>query len=139
VGTYEQDQYRADGTFVLTWQLHWVAGWDPAHGEYRATIADDYGHADVLRGWIDGGRLTFETIGDPPVRLRLTWDISDPASMRWRNEMSAGGGPWSLVEEYHCRPGKATRRRVRVTPGNSRPAPPPSVPDCCTLALTQVT
>jgi hypothetical protein len=43
VGTYEQDQYLADGTFVLKWQLHWVAGWDPAHGEYRATIADNYG------------------------------------------------------------------------------------------------
>jgi len=89
---------------VLKWQLHWVAGWDPAHGEYRATIADNYGHADVMRGWIDGDRLTFETIGDPPACLRLTWDISDPASMTWRNEMSVGGGPWSLVEEYHCQP-----------------------------------
>jgi hypothetical protein len=37
VGTYEQDQYLADGTFVLKWQLHWVAGWDPANNEYRAT------------------------------------------------------------------------------------------------------
>ena len=87
-----------------SWQLHWVAGWDPAHGEYRAMIAGYYGHADVMRGWIDGDRLTFETIGDPPVRLRLTWDITDPASMRWRNEVSVGGGPWSLVEEYHCQP-----------------------------------
>ena len=25
VGTYQQDQFLADGTFVLTWQLHWVA------------------------------------------------------------------------------------------------------------------
>ena len=65
---------------------------------------DNYGHADVLRGWIDGDRLTFAIIGDPPVRLRLTWDITDPAGMTWRNEMSAGGGPWSLVEEYHCQP-----------------------------------
>jgi hypothetical protein len=89
---------------VLKWQLHWVAGWDPANNEYRATIADNYGHADVMRGRIDGDRLMFETIGDPPVRLRLTYDISDPADMTWRNETSMGGGPWSLVEEYHCRP-----------------------------------
>jgi hypothetical protein len=61
-------------------------------------------HAGVLRGWVEGDRLTFETIGDPPVRLRLTWDITGPADMRWRNEMSVGGGPWSLVEEYHCQP-----------------------------------
>jgi hypothetical protein len=41
VGTDEQDQYLMDGTFVLKWQLHWVAGWDAAIGEYRATIADN--------------------------------------------------------------------------------------------------
>ena len=50
VGTYEQDQRLLDETFVLRWQLHWVAGWDPTSGEYRATIADAYGHADVMAG-----------------------------------------------------------------------------------------
>jgi hypothetical protein len=60
-------------------------------------------HQQIQDGrWIVGDRLTFETIGDPPARLRLAWDISDPASMTWRNEISVSGGPWSLVEEYHC-------------------------------------
>jgi hypothetical protein len=104
VGDYEQDQRLPDGTFVLRWQLHWVAGWDPGSGDYRATIADNYGHADVLRGRIEGERLTFETIADRPVRLRLVWDRADPAEMVWRNEMSVNGGPWTLVEEYRCRP-----------------------------------
>jgi hypothetical protein len=103
VGTYEQDQFLLDGTFVLTWQLHWVAGWDPTAGEYRATMADNYGHADVMRGRIDGDRLVFETIGDPPVRLRLVWDVTEPPNVTWRNEMSVGVAPWSLVEEYQCR------------------------------------
>ncbi|MDD7939620.1 DUF1579 family protein [Actinomycetospora lutea] len=104
VGTYVQDQYLHDGTHVLTWQLHWVAGWDPVLGEYRATVADCYGHAEVMRGRIDGDRLVFESTGDPPVRLRLVWDISDPDVLRWRNEVSVSGGPWSLVEEYRCVP-----------------------------------
>lgn len=104
VGTYEQEQHLLDGTFVLRWQLHWVAGWDPANGEYRATVADSYGHADVLRGWIAGDRLTFESVGDPPVRLRLVWDLTHAPRMTWRNEMSVGGAPWSLVEEYDCTP-----------------------------------
>jgi hypothetical protein len=104
VGDYEQEQSLLDGTFVLRWQLHWVAGWDPANGEYRATLADNYGRADVMRGRIDGDRLVFETIGDPPIRLRLVWDVSDRNEMTWRNEMSVGGEPWSLVEEYRCRP-----------------------------------
>ena len=103
-GTYEQDQYLLDGSFVLTWQLHWVAGWDPTAGEYRATVADNYGHADVLRGWIDGDRLTFETIGTPAIRLRLVWDRTDPDSPTWRNEASVGGGESTLVEAYRIRP-----------------------------------
>ena len=40
---FEQDQTLADGTFVLRWQLHWVAGWDRVAGEYRATSADNNG------------------------------------------------------------------------------------------------
>jgi hypothetical protein len=32
------------------------------------------------------------------------WDLTDPAAMTWRNEMSAGGAPWSLVEEYDLTP-----------------------------------
>jgi hypothetical protein len=100
-GDYEQDQFLDDGTFVLKWQLHWVSGWDSTNGEYRATLADNYGHADVMRGHIDGDRMTFETLGDSPVRLRLVWDISDPDDPTWTNEMSVGEGPWSLVEKYH--------------------------------------
>ena len=110
VGTYEQDQFLRDGTFVLKWQLHWVVGWDPANGEYRATHCDNYGHADVMRGRIEGDRLTFETIGDLPVRLRLVWDVSDPEDVRWRNEMAVVGAPYTLVEEYHCAPLAADER-----------------------------
>ncbi|HEX5811214.1 MAG TPA: DUF1579 family protein [Pseudonocardia sp.] len=103
VGDYVQDQELVDGTPVLTWQLHWVAGWDPAAGEYRATIADCYGHADVLHGHIDGDRMEFTSIGAPPVRIRLTWELVDDEVLRWRNEVGVGDGPWALVEEYVCR------------------------------------
>jgi hypothetical protein len=71
VGSYEQDQFLADGTFVLKWQLHWVAGWGPAASEHWATFADNYGRTGVMRGSIDGDRLTFETLDDELVRLRL--------------------------------------------------------------------
>jgi uncharacterized protein DUF1579 len=111
VGDYWQDQYLADGTFVLRWQLHWVTGWDPRAGEYRATIADNYGNAMVMRGWIDGDQLTFETIDAEPVRLRMVWDATEPGVLMWRNEMSIAGGPFTLVEEYRCTP---------ATVGNSR-------------------
>lgn len=102
VGDYVQDQFLDDGTPVLTWQLHWVAGWDPAAGEYRATVADCYGHAEILRGRIDGDRLVFTSTGEPAVRLRLTWELVDEDTLLWRNEAAVNAGPWILIEEYRC-------------------------------------
>jgi len=67
-------------------------------------MADNYGQADVMRGRIDRNRLTFETIGDQPIRLRLVWDRSNPAEIIWNNEISVGSAPWFLVEGYRCRP-----------------------------------
>jgi len=102
VGDYKQNQFLADGTFVLRWQLHWVAGWDPQAGEYRASVADNYGHLELLSGHIDGDLLTFQSIGRPTVRLRLFWYLVDADTMIWRNEASVHDGPFRLVERYVC-------------------------------------
>lgn len=96
----EQDQFLEDGTFVLKWELHWVSGWAPEFGEYRASMVDNYGHAMVYRGWIDGDRLVFESLGDAPVRLRFTWELAEDGVVNWRNEMAAGDGEWFLIEQY---------------------------------------
>src|SRR4029077_11963548 len=53
----EQDQFLEDGTFVLKWQVPRGSGREPGHGEYRAVMADNYGHADVYRGRVEGDRL----------------------------------------------------------------------------------
>jgi hypothetical protein len=63
-------------------------------------MVDNYGHAMVYGGRIEGDRLIFESPGDAPVRLRFTWDASDPAVTLWRNEMAVGSGDWFLIEEY---------------------------------------
>jgi hypothetical protein len=99
-GDFEQEQYLEDGTFVLKWQLHWVSGWDPEQREYRASMVDNYGHAMVYRGWIDGDRLIFESLDSADVHLRFTWDATDPRVTLWRNEMAIGDGDWFLIEEY---------------------------------------
>src|SRR5689334_5285738 len=109
VGTYSQDQMLEDGTPVLTWQMHWVVGWDPAAAAYRATLADNYGHTDVMSGRIDGDRLIFETPG-VPVPLRMTWDASDPAGITWINEFQAPDGQWQLIERYELTVAEQHRR-----------------------------
>jgi hypothetical protein len=109
VGDYRQDQFLPDGTFLLTWRLHWVTGWDTDAGSTRATLNDNYGHADVMRGRLEGDRLIYESIGGGPARLRLTWDLSlsDPEAAVGTNEISVAGGPWALIESYRMTP---TRR-----------------------------
>jgi Protein of unknown function (DUF1579) len=107
VGDFQQDQYLDDGTFVLHWELHWVCGWDPLAAEYRATIADNYGRADVMRGHIDGDVMTFESFEDRSPKLRLTWDAFDPNGVVWRNEMSLDGEQWVLIEDYVIVPDSA--------------------------------
>jgi hypothetical protein len=104
VGTYRQDQYLRDGSYVLTWQLLWVVGWVPEAAAYRAMMADNYGHVNVFDGRIDGDRLVFESTGNAPARLRFTWDASDPGDIAWRNEMAVGDEAWFLIEEYRMTP-----------------------------------
>lgn len=104
VGDYEQDQLLEDGTFVLKWELHWVCGWDPVAAEYKATIADNYGRASLLHGHVDGNQMVFESIGDEPPYLRLTWILSSGGEISWRNEMSPDARTWILIEDYEITP-----------------------------------
>lgn len=99
VGEYEQDQFF-DSEFILKWELHWVCGWDPFACEYRATIADNYGRASLLRGRIEGDLMIFESLDDVLPRIRLTWDASFPEATLWRNEMTFDGYTWQLIEDY---------------------------------------
>ena len=68
--------------------------------EMQTLGADNYGHAAVYRGQIDGDRLIFESMQDAGIRLRFTWDASNPDVITWRNEMTTGDGAWFLIEEY---------------------------------------
>jgi hypothetical protein len=83
--------------------LHRVAGWSPADGEYRATVADVYGHAEVMAAGSSATAWCSSPWGDPPVRIRLTWEL-EGSGILWRNQMSVAGGPWSFVKEYVCTP-----------------------------------
>jgi Protein of unknown function (DUF1579) len=98
---FEQDQYLLDGTFVLSWRLHWITGWDARAGGYRAASADNNGPTlAVYRGAIEGNRLVYEQIQAELPRIRLTWELQDPAHCTWRNEYTLDGEGWSLIEEY---------------------------------------
>jgi hypothetical protein len=96
---FEQDQFVEDRK-VLTWYAKWIIGWDARVQEYRAAGVDSNGNSFLFGGKIEGNRLVMESLGDPPVKLRFIWDITDPKAVKWRNEMSINKGPWQLIEEY---------------------------------------
>lgn len=100
---FEQDQYVLDQK-VLTWRARWIIGWDVAAGEYRAVGVDNNGVAFIFRGDLLGDQLVMESLGEGPMKLRFTWDARDPGAVTWKNEMSVGSGPWSLIEEYVMTP-----------------------------------
>jgi hypothetical protein len=98
---FEQEQCLVDGTFVLSWQLHWVTGWDARAGEYRASSADNNGpNLAIYRGRIEDDRLIYESLSETLPRIRLTWILDDETHARWRNEYTLDGIGWTLVEEY---------------------------------------
>ena len=98
---FEQEQRLTDGTFVLRWQLKWVAGWDGRAGEYRASSADNQGpNLGLYRGHLESDRLVYESLQEGFPRIRLTWILDDETHCRWRNEFTVDGTTWSLIEEY---------------------------------------
>jgi hypothetical protein len=98
---FEQSQYLVDGTFVLKWQLHWITGWDPKAGEYRATSADNNGPTlEIYRGKLNGKRLVYEPVQPNLPNIRLTWELADASHAKWRNEYGLDGKSWSLIEQY---------------------------------------
>jgi hypothetical protein len=98
----EQEQRLTDGTYVLTWRLHWITGWDATAGEYRASSADNNGPTlDIYRGRLDGNTLVYESLKDGLPRIRLSWILTDPSHCIWRNEYTLDGRTWGLIEEYH--------------------------------------
>jgi hypothetical protein len=85
---------------------------DAEAGEYRATLNDNYGHADPIRGRLDGDRLIYESLGEPAVQIRLTWDLADPDAPVWTNEASGVDGNWFLVETYQLSPEQTSTGEV---------------------------
>jgi hypothetical protein len=100
---FTQDQF-IKGKKILTWNARFIAGWDVQAQEYRAVGVDSNGSAFMFRGVIKGDQLIMESMGEGPVRIRFTWDATDPTAMTWKNEISLGGGPWTLIEEYTLYP-----------------------------------
>jgi len=109
-GEFVQDQFAGDN-LILTWKAHYLAGWDPQARDYVAFMADNCGHAGLMRGRIDRDRLVLRSPDGGPTTFRATWDLSDPDAPTWTDEVSVNGGPWQLIERYVLTPARSIADR----------------------------
>lgn len=92
----EIEDVMGTGPDARVWKAVWVSGWDFGHQEYRGAIFDSFGNASMMRGVLDGHRLTFESMDDVIMhgmrtRLRFTFDNSLEAGVRFTAEHLADG------------------------------------------------
>lgn len=95
-----EEEFFYRGEKVDEEKCHYIVGWSPGPGEYKAVSVDSLGNAMLNAGRIEGDILVLETPGDPPVRLRMSIDLSDEARPRWYSEVAQQGEPWLRIEEY---------------------------------------
>ncbi|HTJ59031.1 MAG TPA: hypothetical protein VL418_15940, partial [Devosiaceae bacterium] len=100
IGAFQQDQFHG-GEKVASWNAHYLAGWDFARKAYIAFAVDSNGRSVDFTGEIIGDSfiITSDILpsGAGEARLRMTWDLSDPAIPHWKNETAVSGGPWMLI------------------------------------------
>lgn len=82
---------------VVKFSGHSVMTFDPASGSYQLHWFDCMGSpAEVFTGTFTGEVLTLAH-GGPGMHARLTYDLSVPAEMRTRMEMSQDGVRWNAL------------------------------------------
>jgi hypothetical protein len=99
------------GKNAKNWVGHVVMGYDYFAKEYRATVVDSMGGANVLSGKLDGSRLTLtslleQNVGGKACKGRLSWDWTNPNSIKFVSENSKDGGPFQVVQELTLKPTK---------------------------------
>ena len=81
----------------VTFTGHSVTTFDPKEDLYSMHWFDCMGsHPEVFRGKFTGDRLVVSH-GGPGMHARMTYDLSDPAKMTAKMEMSQDGKEWKTL------------------------------------------
>jgi hypothetical protein len=94
------------------WRGRFTLGYDYFANEYRATMIDNAGHASLLTGKMEGDNKLVLTTSMPiqmdnkSYQTRVTYDWSDPNSIRFRSERSVDGGGFEVMQTATMRPTK---------------------------------
>jgi hypothetical protein len=73
------DETVGAGKTAMHWQGHWVFGYDTAAKGYRGVMTDNWGMMGRMKGTLDGGKMTWESMDEMkmpgmPTKERVTED-----------------------------------------------------------------
>lgn len=97
------DEEVKGGKPFKRFRAHYVVGWDFGAKRYRAFIATEQGSAFTLEGKAEGKTLVLNSdeqntpLGK--IKIRWTFDFTDPKAIGFHDERSLNGMPWFTFEK----------------------------------------
>jgi hypothetical protein len=107
--TCDIEDTTGTGKTAMHWAAQQSAGWDFGAKEYRAVLVDNMGGATLMKGKIDGTKLTWESATESfmmgkPMKFRVTFDAADPKAIKMTGEHSGPDKKWVVDEESVIKP-----------------------------------
>ena len=98
------------GRNAMTWKGHMLVGYDMTAKAYRASTVDNMGALTTFNGTMDGHKFMLETPTEvmmmgQMMKDRLSWDMSEPNAIKFKDEHQVAGGDWKLIESATMRVG----------------------------------
>lgn len=101
------DETLKGGKPFKRFQAHLTMGWDFDAKAYRAHMVSALGTGIAFNGHADGDKLVFESKPQKSplgtIRLRWTFDLTNPKEIGFHDERSINGAPWFTFEKTTIR------------------------------------
>jgi len=97
------DETMGTGKQANTWKSHFVTGWDVNAAAYKAVMVNNMGMMMPMDGVMTDTTYQVTSTQEQmmmgeKMKVRLTWDWSDPKEAKFTNEHQVAGGAWQVFE-----------------------------------------
>jgi len=97
------------GKDAMTWKGHMTVGYDLTSKSYKASVVDNMGTITMYDGTLNGATFVLETptevmVMGTSMKDRLSWDFSDPKSVKFSNFHKTADADWKLCESATVTP-----------------------------------
>ena len=102
-----------EGKNSMTWKGHMLVGYDNNTKGYVGMCIDNTGGSCTYQGQLNGTIFSLETPNEVSImgqmmKERLTWDWTEPGSIKFTDEHQIGGADWKASETAIMKHGSST-------------------------------